>query len=259
MISREKTMDIITVTKDDEINLEITYHSISLISQKMTIPLNWIVIDSGEKFRSSLLHQSISSDSGITFKYFYEPTFGIYQAMNFGLSQTSSDYFILINSGDILLENVRDQIQSFSNNRVSCFQSEWHNKKLQPLDYRNNYKIFPKLGRMPNHQAMIFPNVFRNFLYNERFKIAADQDLKIRLAKEGNLILRHEAIVSSLFGGISTRQMTRTEAINRSIETFLIFKNNYNLVWALFISLVYSLRFFFRTIIQRKSLLRKII
>ena len=259
MIVQEKTIDVITVTKDDETNLEITYHSISLISQKMIIPLTWIVIDSGEKLQNSLLHQSISSDPRITFKYFYKPTFGIYQAMNFGLSKTSSDYFILINSGDILLKNLRDQIPSFSNNQVSCFQSEWHNNKLQRLDYRNNYKIFPKLGRMPNHQAMIFPNVFRNFLYNEKFKISSDQDLKIRLAKEGNLILRHEAIVSSLFGGISTRQMTRTEAINRSIETFLIFKNNYNLVWALSISLVYSLRFFSRTIIQKKSLLRKII
>ncbi len=259
MITQGKTMDVITVTKDDETNLEITYNSISVISQKMAIPFTWIIIDSGEKFQKSSLFQSISSDPDVIFRYFYKPTFGIYQAMNFGLSQTSSDYFILINSGDILLENVRDYIPSLANNRVSCFQSEWHNEKLKPLDYRNNYKIFPKLGRMPNHQAMIFPKLFKNFLYNERFKIAADQDLKIRLAKEDNLILRHEVIVSSLFGGISTRQMTRTEALNRSIETFLIFKNNYNFVWAICISLVYSLRFVSRTVIQRKSLLRKMI
>ena len=237
------SVDIITITKDDIRNLEMTFESILMLKNKSTICLNWIIVDSGKLLRDSDLYKSIRKQTMFPVKYLYEKNFGIYQAMNLGVSKVQSNYFIILNSGDVVLQDLPQLVDSLPNDKVSCFQSEWHNEQMLSLGYRNNYRACTSLGRMPNHQAMVFPIIFKEYKYDEKFRISADQDLKLKLAKTGKLVLRDEILVSSLFGGLSTRKMTRDEAIYRVKESSRIFTANFNPAWALFLTVMYSLKF----------------
>jgi hypothetical protein len=96
---------------------------------------------------------------------------------------------------------------------------------------------------MPNHQAMVFPNKFSRFKYNEEYAISADQDLKIKLAKQSMLVVREEIVVSSLFGGLTTRTMAPVEVFRRATETAKIIKSNYRFPWSAILTLIYFLNF----------------
>lgn len=243
---KHNTLDIITVTKNDEFNLECTYKSIEKILKNGNLKITWIIVDSGTSFQSTHLYTRISTNNGIKFKYHNKPSLDIYQAMNFGLTHVTSDFFMLVNSGDLIDENIVNFIDDLPSGQVSCFQSSWHSPELQNLNYRRKYKISRRFARMPNHQAMIFPMQFRNEMYNIKFKVSADQDLKIRLMKENKLSFRREIVVSSLIGGISNRRMGFREAFTRSIETKSILVTHYNFAWAILLSCIYSLKYFSR-------------
>jgi len=246
-----KTLDIITVTKNDEFNLECTYKSIENILKNGDSKITWIIVDSGANFQSTHLYNRILSNTEIKLKYHINPSLDIYQAMNFGLTHVTSDFFMLVNSGDLIDENILNYIDDLPSGQVSCFQSAWHSSEQQNLNYRKKYRISRRFARMPNHQAMIFPMQFRNEKYNVKFKVSADQDLKIRLLKESKLSFREEIVVSSLIGGISTHRMGFREAFTRSIETKSILVTHYNYVWAILLSCMYSLKYFSRVDIKQ--------
>jgi glycosyltransferase involved in cell wall biosynthesis len=236
------SIDIVTITKDDIRNLEMTFESILKLKNKSTISLNWIVVDSGQLLRGSDLYKSIMKQTIFPVNYLYQKNLGIYQAMNLGVSNVDSKYFIILNSGDVVRANLPELLVSLPSDKVSCFQSKWHNEQMQTLDYRTNYRVYTLLGRMPNHQAMVFPKTFKEYKYDENLRISADQDLKLKLAKMGKLNLRGEFLVSSLFGGLSTRRMSFDEFIYRTKESFLVFDANFNVAWALFLTIMYSLK-----------------
>jgi hypothetical protein len=250
-MTKQKTLDIITVTKNDDFNLECTYKSIENLFKYGNVKITWIIVDSGTNFQSADLYTRISSNMEIKLKYHNNPSLDIYQAMNFGLTQVASDFFMMVNSGDLIDENILNYLDDLPSGQVSCFQSAWHSPELQNLNYRRKYRVSKRFARMPNHQAMIFPMEFKNETYNTKFKVSADQDLKIRLVRESKLTFRTEIIVSSLVGGISNRRMGIREAFSRSIETKSILVTHYNFAWAILLSCIYSLKYFSRVDIKQ--------
>ena len=165
-MKEDLSIDIVTITKDDIQNLEMTFKSLLKLKNESSISLNWIVVDSGQLLRDSDLYKSIMTQKIFPVNYLYQKDLGIYQAMNLGVSNVESKYIIL-NSGDVVRANLPGLLASLPSDKVSCFQSEWHNEQMQTLDYRTNYRVYTLLGRMPNHQAMVFPKTFKEYKYNE--------------------------------------------------------------------------------------------
>jgi glycosyltransferase involved in cell wall biosynthesis len=237
------TLDVVTVTKNDLKNLETTRQSIEILSSKYQDTITWILVDSGDKSKTQEFLQRNQERSSTKTKYFHQSDFSIYQAMNFGLKNVTSDYFMFINSGDVVLNQAIELLKSLDADKVACFQSEWHNSNNEKINFREKSQFSLILGKMPNHQAMVFPNKFSRFKYNEEYAISADQDLKIKLAKQSMLVVREEIVVSSLFGGLTTRTMAPVEVFRRATETAKIIKSNYRFPWSAILTLIYFLNF----------------
>lgn len=245
-MSDEITLDIVTVTKNDLNHLSKTYESILGCFSNETIQVNWIVIDGSEHPHTKNYLDRLEIVKNVKILYQRENTPGIYAAMNQGLSLVQSQFFVLINSGDILLRGFVSALKESSPNFVNCFESEWHDMLFQFRFSKRHDSLNLTLGKMPNHQAMIFPLKFVSWKYDERFKTFADQDLKFRLASSGLLAIRAGLIVSSLLGGLSSRKLKPSEAANRSIESLKVFKKNLNFAHAIWLWMLYSLRFLSR-------------
>jgi glycosyltransferase involved in cell wall biosynthesis len=238
-----ETLDVVTVTKNDLVNLEITRKSIEILSSKYQETITWILVDSGDESNTSEFLQRNKDTSSIKIKYFHKPNFNIYQAMNFGIKNVTSNYFMFINSGDLVLNQAIEILKNLNEEKVTCFQSEWHNSNNEKINFRMKSQFSIFFGKMPNHQAMVFPHKFSRFEYNEKYIISADQDLKIKLAKQNMLVLREEVIVSSLFGGLTTRTMTAEEVLRRAKETAKIFQSNYRFPWSSILTFIYFLNY----------------
>jgi hypothetical protein len=174
-------VDVITVTKNDVFNLNRTYESIKMRVKKEGLQVNWILIDGSDNPEVKNFVDSLSKLAGFRVSYYSERKPGIYSSMNQGIAEVSSDFFILLNSGDTLLENFSLMIQKVPSTVVTCYESEWHDENLT-MKYRvSNKKVCIRLAKMPNHQAMIFPKSFASWMYDEKLIVSADQELKLRL------------------------------------------------------------------------------
>ena len=77
--------------------------------------------------------------------------------------------------------------------------------------------------------------------YDEQFPISADKDFKLRIyLKNVNYVIKNYVVCLSLPGGKSQSVKNHFELINRTSETFRIFKKNYNFLWAT----IYSFAFY---------------
>ena len=88
--------------------------------------------------------------------------------------------------------------------------------------------------------------------YDNKFPISADKDFKLKIyLKKVKYIIFNYVVCKSLPDGKSQNMKNHNYLKKRTIETYSIFKKNYNLIWAL----VYSLMFYvwnFRKIINKK-------
>jgi len=239
-------VDVITVTKNDVLNLKRTYESIKMRVERDGLQVNWILIDGSDSSKIKNFVDSLPRLTGFGVSYHSERKPGIYSSMNQGIDEVSSNFFILLNSGDILLENFSIVINKAPSNVVTCYESEWHDENFN-MKYRvSNKKVSIRLAKMPNHQAMIFPKSFSNWKYDEKLIISADQDLKLRLASADKLSVVGGYVVSSLIGGISARRLGYSEIRLRSEESWQIFQKHYHWAHATILWLLYTGRYITR-------------
>jgi hypothetical protein len=241
-----KAIDVITVTKNDFLNFKATHNSIKNYVEQNRIPINWLVIDGSDEFECEEFIGSLSPRRALSISYTREAEPGIYRAMNQGLAQVKSDFFIILNSGDLLLKDFKMDLDSLSESKVTCFESEWHDSQFVKLYQTSNNNVCIPLGKMPNHQAMVFPKNFASWIYDEKLKIAADQDLKFRLNCHGLLNIQYGYLVSSLTGGVSSRKLNLREAVARSKESWQVFHRNLSFPHAMVLWVAYSVRYFMR-------------
>lgn len=239
-------VDVITVTKNDVFNLNKTYESIKLRVEKDGLKINWILIDGSDNSEIKNFVETLPRLTGFGVSYYSEKKPGIYCSMNQGIDKVSSDFFILLNSGDILLENFSLVIKKVPSNVVTCYESEWHDENFN-LKYRvSNKRVCIRLAKMPNHQAMIFPKSFTDWRYDEKLFVSADQELKLRLASAEKLTIVTGYVVSSLVGGISSRRLKYSDIKVRSNESWQIFQKHYHWAHATILWLLYTIRFITR-------------
>jgi hypothetical protein len=220
----------------------------------MGIDLRWIVVVGVccESVQGEL-NQAVL-DLGNRVIIINENKSGIYPVMNIGLDSVDSDFFMFINSGDILTPLMLEHFDEVSVHSVTCFESDWHdidgNQISSPYGRK---KTVPWLARMPNHQAMVFPKVFKGEKYNSKFPIAADQDLKLKLYRQGALNIRSGAVVSSLVGGMSVSALSPRDVAKRTVETWLILKTHFPLYHSAFLIFAYFLRFVSRVKLNERT------
>lgn len=238
------SLAIVTVVKNSTAELIKTAQSIAQsLGTLLNFELNWIIINGGEKISYSISDlKKISHCQSLTLVQ--EHNLGIYGAMNLGISLVKNDYFIVLNAGDKFLPNAGKILQRHESNLVECYDSIWHDNENNNIVRKR--KIRPRLGIMPNHQGMIFPISFKNYVYDEKFKVSADQDMKLRLWRQKKLRLNSAYLISSLHGGISSRKMSIMEIIQRTIETQKVFQKNLGNLNSIMLSVLYFIRYLTR-------------
>jgi hypothetical protein len=239
-------VDVITVTKNDVYNLNRTFDSIKMRVQKDGLQVNWILIDGSDNSEIKNFVYSLPRIKGFRASYFPERKPGIYTSMNQGITEVSSDFFIMLNSGDILLENFSLKIKKVPTTLVTCFESEWHDENFNVRYRVSNKKVCIRLAKMPNHQAMIFPKSFASWKYDEKLIVSADQEMKLRLASADKLFIESGYVVSSLIGGISARKLGYSDIRLRIKESWQIFQKHYHWSHAIILWFLYTGRFITR-------------
>lgn len=144
-----------------------------------------------------------------------EPDEGIYDALNKGITASSGDFLIFINSDDVLydylvIEDVVEEIRLIDNPLILYGNVEY-------IDTVNGtFRLFKreinletiKNGHMPHHQGTFFSKkIFKKYgLYSKKFRLASDYEFTTRYFEECLNDIYHINRVISKFrvGGLST-------------------------------------------------------
>jgi hypothetical protein len=233
---KNNSLDVITVLKNPENELMMTLNSLEYTNMNSKIELNWIIIDGSDTPNPKLdemLHRS-----RLKIVYIKEEDSGIFEAMNKALSRISSDYFIFINSGDKLLQGIESSI-SRNTGKVTCCLAKWHDKLENDVPLKKNSQFKPYFAIMPNHQSMIFPKKYSTLQYEEKWKVASDQSLKIDLWEMDALEFDYEYVASCLVGGLSMRKLRMHEILNRYRESAEVFDKHFGYFHACSLKFLY--------------------
>lgn len=168
-----------------------------------------IVIDGGSEDGTLSFLKSIENNSS---NWISEPDHGIYNAMNKGISRSSGDYILFMNSGDCfagpyalksLTKNLEDD--SFRPVLISGRQRFVYKGKLLSF-FKPSVSGFVERSGLPHQATLIRADIQKKYLYDERFKIAADREFWERLKKEGlfDAVFIDDVIANVTFGGKST-------------------------------------------------------
>ncbi len=226
----ENILTIITVCYNSFNSLEKTFQS---VLRQSFHGFEYIVVDGGSNDGTVDLikkYESIFSSSGIDFSYISERDNGIYDAMNKGIILASNQWIEFLNSGDIyskedILLNVVGALESSDSDVVygDYFYVDGFRKKYfasQEID-----KITE--GMVLGHESLfVRKSVHSECLYSEKYKIASDYELLLKLFLNGHTF-RHIPIPIIVFfaDGISSTKssLAYMETQQIRIENGLIF------------------------------------
>jgi putative colanic acid biosynthesis glycosyltransferase len=142
---------------------------------------------------------------------------GIYDAMNKGVRAARGNFVSFMNAGDCI---VADGMKSVLNELVTgknvyVANASWYGGSLTRFKYLN---FSPRLLRMPNHQAMLFPKQFLlDNPFDLRFKKSADLDNKLAAYKHNQFVFKNEVVACCEVGGVS-HQMNSFDAVYKSAK-----------------------------------------
>lgn len=151
---------------------------------------------------------------------------GIYDAMNKGATLASGEWILMLNAGDVffsssVLQNIFENKNYsedviYGNTIVSVKDSFY--KKYDARDIKQIKKNMPFC-----HQSVfVRADVLKKYLFNERYKLAADYDFFLKLYLEGKKFCKVDEFVSIYDGsGVS-----ETNFLLLKREYYIIKKNN---------------------------------
>ena len=243
---------IITVTYNCRKFLERTIKSVLNLSYDN---IEFIIIDGKSNDKTLNI---IKKFNNVIDYWISQKDSGIYHAMNKGSSLSKGDAIFYLNAGDKLknrefvkLINLFEKNQKLYGDKfVLCgthiFTEGYPGFKLLETNF------IPFLGRLPSHQSMLIPRKLQlDNKYDESFPVSADKDFKLKIyLKKVKYIIKNYVVCLSLPSGKSQYIKNHINLKKRTLEIFLIFKKNYNFLWAIF----YSLAFYIWNL--RKLLLR---
>ena len=197
MERKDKLISIITVVRNDVSHISSTIESV--LSQSYP-SIEYIVIDGASTDGTK---EVIEKYADCMNYWKSEPDKGVYDAMNKGIALSTGDFVYFLNSGDTLLssttladmhlEQVEDKNTIVYGNVLAKY---WDGEYVEkPMPFFDTCMKFKGIGI--NHQTMFFPgDVIRHFMYDLRFRIAADYDMAYRMWKQGIKFLYRDVTVA---------------------------------------------------------------
>ncbi len=213
-MNKSPLISIITVVYNRRTTLPLTLASVF----GQTYPhVEYIIIDGAstdgtveylEQYRSQLGYFASAPDAGL------------YDAMNKGLDRATGDFCLFLNAGDAFYtpDSLAELVAEITDPDVYYYGTAVmtdgkHIYRLNPMA-RPVGPLFPARG-LPNHQASLFPRAFyQNNRYDLSFRIAADDDYKIRaLRAYPNQHIPSLTVIFEL-GGLS-RDLSRFRSVRQ--------------------------------------------
>lgn len=173
-----KKVSIITINLNNKEGLRRTAESV--VSQTSFSEVEWIVIDGGSSDGSKSVIEAYRDKMAYCVS---EPDKGIYNAMNKGVLRAHGEYVLFLNSGDALYKD--DVIERFLSSNLYgifdyCVGSITHEKNgeviavISPPEKVSGR--FLLVSYLPHPSQFIKRERFKNQLYDESYRIAADTD-----------------------------------------------------------------------------------
>lgn len=237
-----RRIDVITPLFGRHDTLALTIRSLEELAVQFGVGVRWIVVERPDADRKSY-NESIYRGGLITLVHERGP-WRQYEAINVGLSLVRSSHFMILNDGDVVLPSglLRMLSRAHDERDVLCGLTMWHNHTGAQVDYESR-RVRPYLGILPNHQGMLFPLAVAKLRYREDLPIAGDQDLKLRLWKQGALKFAGIRVVSSLIGGRSMKRLSFHEVYSRYCESRTVFRSHFAPVHAETLGALYAVNF----------------
>ncbi len=221
-------ISVITITHNNLGGLKETVNSVIKYSKLSRSVINeLVVVDNLSNDGTDLFMQNLT-DINLVLNYQRESDFGVYDAMNKGVSLSKNKYVIFINSGDLLINSIEAKdihninLTKYAGVAFSCMYS--FGKYQRIVKARKVNKNKPRLPGL--HQGMIYKkDVLLNIKYDIKFKICGDFDNVCRIYDQNtsNEFLINKKVISSLkAGGISSQKpfVLFTESIS------IVFRND---------------------------------
>ncbi|MDU4959260.1 MAG: glycosyltransferase family 2 protein [Sporomusaceae bacterium] len=161
-----------------------------------------------------------------------EPDTGIYQAMNKGVAASIGDYVYFLGADDSLFnKNTIATVSRYlkeAKPEVLCgaiyVVDDVFHTRMQKRTGRRLSQEEVYTGQIAPHQGMfIRTNLMKKYRYNEKYKIAGDYDLFLRLNKDGCHIKYIDDVIAFYSnGGVgASRNMPRVHECSESIGSHL--------------------------------------
>jgi putative colanic acid biosynthesis glycosyltransferase len=205
----------------------------------------------------------IEKNKDIIYYSISESDNGLYDAMNKGLGKATGDFVLFLNTGDVFYD---DDVLMDVINTITVLDTVYFGCAKILKDRDLSY-IYPQLHstksgiinflkyRKPNHQAMFFPRKFyMTARYDLQYKIAGDEDYKIRAIKACGYIFIDKIIVSFVLGGISfPHSFTKVKQQVNELARIHQINNIYSIRNHIRISVTLSLKYLFNALFGTKS------
>ena len=208
-------ISVITVTLNSEDTIRDTLNSVYSQNYKN---IEHVIVDGGANDKTLSILKKYPNKKK---KVFIKENFGVYKSINFAIQKCKGNYICILNSDDIFHSNftINELVKTASKNKkikiflgdVAYFNnSDYYNVKrfYSSSDFKS-WKM--KFGLMPPHPAsFIKKEIYDDYgLYNDKFKIAGDFELFLRLfiVKKVKFKLIENTIVRMRTGGISGRSI----------------------------------------------------
>ena len=210
-------LTVVTIVKEDSVGLSITAESIEMQSMRPT----WLVICPNTENETSILaYQKLKN--GLVTQVEHDAGGGIYSAMNYAISLINQNQWVLfLNAGDTFLnENVCEQILrslkdckgkwAVGGHVKASASGEILGSSIPNSPFSITEQLFAK--NFVSHQAFICKVEEMRAVggFDERYKVAADWDLMVRVAlRSAGKVLPNLICVFRL-GGFSSKMRHRS-------------------------------------------------
>lgn len=201
----EKLITVVTVVYNCEDYMESCIQSV--INQSNFEEVEYIIIDGGSTDSTKDIINRYKDYIDIIVS---EKDEGIYDAMNKGLSLATGKYICFLNADDFYFDDALGYISDYLKKEpqidvISGLVELVERSTLKIIGRRKSsvYKLF--LSMTLNHPATIFKTeLHRKYYYNNKYKIAGDYDVLVRIKKADYSIRSiDKVLVKMRDGGVS--------------------------------------------------------
>jgi len=218
---------IITVVKNDKINIESTIKSLS--SQNFYDYEHIIIDGNSSDGTSEVIKKAIRNQKKIN--YIRKKDKNLYQALNRGIKVAKGDFIGILHSGDMYFNNkVLKLVNSKITNDIDILSGfliyvDSNFKKKRLWNYKiknfNKYNVF----KIAHPSTFISKKVFKKIgYYNILYTIASDTDFLLRVSKIPNIsfMLLQRTFIAMKIGGLSTSYSRIFRKIYEDLKIYLI-------------------------------------